>query len=578
MTSLWTSTTMTSNLSVSTQEPKARDDAIWLLTTAFIIFTMQSGFGLLESGCVSSKNEVNIMAKNVADVVFGGMSYWMVGYGLSYGDGEGTNGFCGIGKFFIDPDNENMGEEFSRFVFQSSFATTATTIVSGAIAERTRYLAYMIFSFFNTFVFCIAAHWVWSEHGWLKKMGVVDIAGDGPVHLVGGAVSLIGAIMIKPRAKRFTPQDDHEMGSPSGTLLGLFVLWWGWLAFNCGSTYGISEGKWKLASRAAATTLMAGTAGGIVGSFGSYIAKKKKFLIPWIVNGVLGGLVSITASCAVTGVWEALVIGSSGAVFVLLTNELLIKLRIDDPVSAIPVHFTGGVWGLLATGIFVHKDTITNNFSARPGIVQGGSATLLGVQALAALAISAWAIGVGGLLLKVIDLTVGLRLTPENEEIGADMSEHGIRSFNSAHRIQHLSDLNSLLELVEHGLVPGIRKVSAPSSTDHTSLQTTENSTHKIDGINEQKPKRFRLHGRIWQALQHRVDKYIPHQDQNHNGMPQQRSTTFRKSHQKHRLSGEETRPDAVVSDNLTVENGNNISMISYLNNDMTEDTQAYDL
>ncbi|CAL1539214.1 unnamed protein product, partial [Lymnaea stagnalis] len=403
------------------------DDATWLLTSAFIIFTMQSGFGLLESGCVSSKNEVNIMAKNVADVVFGGMSYWMLGYGLSYGDSSGTNGFCGIGKFFIDPGDATMGVEFSRFFFQSSFATTATTIVSGSIAERTRYVAYIVFSFFNTFVFCIPAHWVWSENGWLNRMGVVDVAGDGPVHLVGGAVSLVAAIMIKPRAKRFTSEDDHEMGSPSGSLLGLFVLWWGWLAFNCGSTYGISGGKWKLASRAAATTLMAGISGGIIGTLGSFLINKKKFLIPWIINGTLGGLVSITASCAVTGVWESLVIGSIGAVLVLLTDVLLVKLHIDDPVSAIAVHFTGGVWGLLATGLFVHKDTITFNFAERPGVVQGGGFHMLGIQALAVVSITVWSVLMGGAILKAIDVTVGLRLSAEDEELGADMAEHNIR-------------------------------------------------------------------------------------------------------------------------------------------------------
>ncbi|GFS06390.1 ammonium transporter [Elysia marginata] len=223
-------TTTVSPYLLSTEESQAArdartwDDATWILTSAFIIFTMQSGFGLLESGSVSSKNEVNIMAKNVADVVFGGISYWMLGYGLSFGDGKGTNGFCGMGKFFIDPDDSVMGEEFSRFVFQSSFATTATTIVSGAVAERTKFIAYIIFSFFNTFVFCFPAHWVWASSGWLFKLGVVDVAGDGPVHLVGGVTSLVATIMIKPRRNRFTPEDDHDMGSPTGALLGLFTL------------------------------------------------------------------------------------------------------------------------------------------------------------------------------------------------------------------------------------------------------------------------------------------------------------------------------------------------------------------
>ncbi|KAK3760662.1 hypothetical protein RRG08_015767 [Elysia crispata] len=409
------------------RDARTWDDATWILTSAFIIFTMQSGFGLLESGSVSSKNEVNIMAKNVADVVFGGISYWMLGYGFSFGDGEGTNGFCGLGKFFIDPDDSVMGEEFSRFVFQSSFATTATTIVSGAVAERTRFIAYIIFSFFNTFVFCFPAHWVWASSGWLNKMGVVDVAGDGPVHLVGGVTSLVAAIMIKPRAKRFTPEDDHDMGSPTGALLGLFTLWWGWLAFNCGSTYGISGGKWKMAARAAATTLMSASAAGIVGFVGSYIFNKKKFYIPWIINSVLGGLVSITAICAVTGIWESLVIGSIGAVFVLLSDAALRRLHIDDPVSAVPVHGVAGIWGLLAAGFFTHKDTITEYFSDRHGLVKGGGFYLLGVQVLACVVIIVWSAVTSAIILVFIDLTVGLRVSLEEELIGSDVVEHNIQ-------------------------------------------------------------------------------------------------------------------------------------------------------
>ncbi|RUS75855.1 hypothetical protein EGW08_016376 [Elysia chlorotica] len=314
------------------------------------------------------------MAKNVADVVFGGISYWMLGYGLSFGDGEGTNGFCGVGKFFIDPDESVMGEEFARFVFQSSFATTATTIVSGAVAERTRFIAYIIFSFFNTFVFCFPAHWVWASSGWLHKMGVVDVAGDGPVHLVGGVTSLVAAIMIKPRHKRFTPEDDHDMGSPTGALLGLFTLWWGWLAFNCGSTYGISGGKWKMAASMFSSVFVilkqSATYVCVYPCFHSFIFNKRKFYIPWIINSVLGGLVSITATCAVTGIWESLVIGSVGAVFVLLSDAALRRLHIDDPVGAVSVHGVAGVWGLLAAGVFTHKDNITEYFSDRHGIVK----------------------------------------------------------------------------------------------------------------------------------------------------------------------------------------------------------------
>ena len=226
------------------------DDAVWILTCAFIIFTMQSGFGLLESGMVSRKHEINILVKNVADVLFGGLSFWMFGFALSFGDSPGTNPFVGFGKFFVDAEEDEMGHVFSQFFFQASFATTATTIVSGAMAERVKLESYCLFSFLSTIIFCLPAHWIWAQNGWLRALGVVDEAGACAVHLVGGVSGLVATVMIKPRSGRF--DDDNEipkMGSPATALLGLFMLWWGWLAFNCGSTFGVTDGKWKIAAR-----------------------------------------------------------------------------------------------------------------------------------------------------------------------------------------------------------------------------------------------------------------------------------------------------------------------------------------
>ncbi|KAL8606653.1 hypothetical protein ACOMHN_025752 [Nucella lapillus] len=402
------------------------DDATWILTSSFIIFTMQSGFGMLESGCVSHKNEVNIMMKNVADVIFGGISYWMLGYGFSFGNGTGTNGFCGLGKFFLDPtDDASMGAEYSRFVFQASFATTATTIVSGAIAERARFTSYLIFSFFNTFIYCFPAHWVWAETGWLKVLGVVDVAGDGPVHVVGGVSALIAAIVMKPRKGHFTEGNHHNMESPIGAILGLFILWWSWLAFNCGSTYGISGGKWKIASRAATNTLMAANSGGIVAFVSSYVFHRK-FLVRYVINGILSALVSITACCAVTSVKESLIIGGVGAMLTLIMDKVMDVVKIDDPVSAFAVHGVGGLWGLLATGLFAHRDTVALTFNDRDGLVRGGGFYLLGVQILEMVTITGWTLVTSFSLFKFIDLLVGLRLNPEEEEVGADFIEHNV--------------------------------------------------------------------------------------------------------------------------------------------------------
>ena len=209
------------------------DDATWILTSAFIVFTMQSGFGLLESGSVSQKNEVNIMVKNAVDVLFGGFSHWMFGYALSFGMDEGTNGFFGVGHFFVDStgDGDDLGRLFSHFFFHTSFATTATTIVSGAMAERTKLEAYVVFSFVNTLVYCFPAHWMWSHVGWLRMLGATDVAGASTVHLVGGTTGLVATLMLGPRTKRFddgsgtTHVEVRNMSSPTNALFGMFMLW-----------------------------------------------------------------------------------------------------------------------------------------------------------------------------------------------------------------------------------------------------------------------------------------------------------------------------------------------------------------
>lgn len=232
------------------------DDATWILTSAFIIFTMQSGFGLLEAGMVSKKNETNIMVKNAVDVIYGGFAYWLFGFGFSFGRDEGTTAFNGFGKFLTDADDDEMGHVFAKYFFHLSFATTATTIVSGAMAERVELKAYILFSFINTLTYCFPAHWMWEPKGWLYELDAVDVAGCGPVHLVGGFSGLVATLYLKPRLGKFDENNrprPNPMASPTNVMLGTFMLWWGWLGFNCGSTFGITGGKWKLASRSANT-------------------------------------------------------------------------------------------------------------------------------------------------------------------------------------------------------------------------------------------------------------------------------------------------------------------------------------
>ncbi|KAK6179626.1 hypothetical protein SNE40_011941 [Patella caerulea] len=410
--------------------PITWDDATWILTSSFIIFTMQSGFGLLEAGAVAGKNEVNIMMKNVVDVVFGGITYWMFGYGFSFGEEKGSNAFTGVGSFFVDADGDDMGIIYSTFVFQLSFATTATTVVSGAMAERTKFSAYIIFSVFNTVVYCFPAHWVWGNNGFLRELGVVDFAGSGVVHLVGGASALVAAAYLKPRMGRFDKdRKSFAMNNPAGAIVGMFMLWWGWLAFNCGSTFGISGGKWKLAAKAAVTTLISSFAGGMVGILLSVIIYKKKYSVEYMINSILGALVAITASCAIVRPWESLIIGAIGAVVSLGGNKLVETCKVDDPVGAVGVHGTAGIWGLLAVGIFAAPDPQEQITQGRAGLIHGGGFYLLGVQCLCSVCEIAWSGLVTIFILFVIDRLVGLRMSREDEMLGADLTEHEVGSW-----------------------------------------------------------------------------------------------------------------------------------------------------
>ncbi|XP_068244370.1 putative ammonium transporter 3 isoform X2 [Palaemon carinicauda] len=407
------------------------NDASWVLTSTFIIFTMQSGFGLLESGAVSMKNEANIMVKNVVDVVLGGFTYWLFGYSLSFGESEWTNPFCGWGNFAINPSEEDMGEIYTTFFFQLSFATTATTIVSGAVAERFNFVAYVLFSAVNTVVYCVPAGWLWGNHGFLYKLGVIDIAGSCGVHLCGGASALVASRMVGPRIGRYdNGEDPLPMGCPTNAILGMFMLWWGWLGFNCGSTFGITEEKWKYAARTAVTTLQASIGGGLAGMSISWY-KNHRLEIGDVVNSVLGALVSVTAGCALFTSWEALFVGLVGGTIAVMAMPLFDKLHIDDPVGATSVHGLCGMWAMIAIGLFVKADGILKMTNGNSGLFRGGGFYLLGIQTLACLCIIVWSMISTFTILKVIDkFAVGIRMSEWEELVGADFAEHGIRRRN----------------------------------------------------------------------------------------------------------------------------------------------------
>ena len=394
------------------------DNATWVLNSAFVIITMQSGFGLLESGTVTQKNSINIMMKNLCDIIFGGIIYWIFGYGLIFGDDYGENGFTGIGKFFFDADiTVKGGWEFSRYFFQLTFATTATTIVSGALAERLRFSAYCFFSCFNTIIYCITAHWIFNNNGWLKKLGVIDFAGAGPVHLLGGVTSFIGTLMVGKRIDK-----NYQPSSLNNILLGLFLLWWGWLGFNCGSSFGITGKKWIYVAKAASTTINSSIAGGLTG-FYYCVIKKIKYDIILIVNAILSSLVAITPCCIHIDNWVAYLIGfTSALISTLFNNKIKNNKYIDDPLGCIGTHGISSIWGLICTGLFV-KENYDNNYK---GLIYSGSFNLLLIELLEIISIITWVSITSYISFFIVDKIIGLRLTQEEEKLGNDFLDHGI--------------------------------------------------------------------------------------------------------------------------------------------------------
>ncbi|KAJ8704498.1 hypothetical protein PYW07_011686 [Mythimna separata] len=349
---------------------------------------------------------------------------------MSFGEGTYSNPFIGVGDFLLDPPvgDALMGPVFASFLFQLSFATTATTIVSGAMAERCNFKAYCLFSLLNTIVYCVPAGWVWGSHGFLNKLGAVDIAGSGPVHLIGGASAFASALMLGPRLGRYAHGiAPLPMGNPVNAVMGTFVLWWGWLAFNSGSTYGVSGAKWQYAARAAVMTMMGSFGGGCFGLLFTLIKNKGKAEVMELINSVLGSLVSITAGCFLYRAWESILIGLIGAAIASGTSPLFDMMGVDDPVGASAVHGACGLWGVIAVGLFADNPIPMETTNGRSGLFKGGGWYLLGVQTLTGVCLMTWGILVTITLLWCIDKIMPIRMDPYTELLGADITEHRIR-------------------------------------------------------------------------------------------------------------------------------------------------------
>lgn len=399
-------------------------DTMWVLIAAFLVFFMQAGFGMVEAGFIRAKNTTNILTKNFLDFCMASIAFFLFGYAFMFGGG---NGFIGSTGFFL------MGAEsgadiplFAFWLFQAAFCGAAATIVAGGMAERMKFPAYLIYSFLiSALIYPIVGHWVWGG-GWLANLGFADFAGSTVVHTTGGIAALIGTIILKPRTGKYradgTPNMIAGHNIPLASL-GVFILWFGWFGFNPGSTLGVGDGS--LIARVAINTNLAAASGGIVAMAVIWIQTRKADL-SIAMNGALAGLVAVTAPCAFVDPWAAIVIGIVGGILVVFGTELLDKVRVDDPVGAVPVHGLNGIWGTLSIGLFGQEALgLSHN-----GLFYGGGFTQLGIQLLGAVTVAAFVLVGMGIIFKLIDMTIGLRVSIDEEYRGLDIGEHGMQSYS----------------------------------------------------------------------------------------------------------------------------------------------------
>lgn len=383
-------------------------DAIWILLSASLVFFMQAGFALLESGSSRAKNAINVMMKNYVDVCIGSILFWAIGFGLMFGNN--TTGFFGTTGFSL---MSGSNWDFTFLLFQTMFAATAVTICSGAMAERTKYSAYIIaVCVIVTFIYPVFGSWVWSGayggSGWLADLGFIDFAGSTVVHSVGAWCALAGVIVVGSRTGRFD-MVGKARSIPGHNLslvaLGGFILWLGWFGFNGGSTLSASGNIGQILLN----THLAGAAGAVGAIYYSKITSKP-ILLSTTVNGSIAGLVGITAGCATMSPPFAIMTGFIAGLISVAGSQLLLRWRLDDVVSAIPVHGFAGVWGTLAAGLFFTDDLFNPE--------------RVGIQMIGIIAAFVWAFPVSFLLFFVIRKTIGLRSSKEHEQLGLDCTEH----------------------------------------------------------------------------------------------------------------------------------------------------------
>ena len=411
---------------------------IWVVLAAILVMFMQAGFAFLEAGLTRMKNVGHVAAKNVLVLGIASVVYYLVGFGIAFGDG-GNGLFGGAG---FAPDAETLlaigAEPFSWFgtvpaagayMFQVVFAAVALAIVWGAMAERTRLWVYFAFGIVFTLIYSVVSHWVWHPDGWLFAKGMQDFAGSTVVHYQGALAALAGALLLGPRIGKFGGDGranaipGHNMAF---TTLGVIILWFGWFGFNAGSTLGVQTGdKLGYFAYVALTTNVAAAAGGLGGVIVSWLVIKKPDL-SMTLNGVVAALVAVTAACGFVAPWAAIVIGFVAGAIAVVGVLAVERARIDDPIGAVAVHGMAGVWGTLATGIFAVPALAENLATGTGGLWYTGSFAQLGTQALGLLAVGAFTFTASFGALWVMKVTVGIRVEPEVERAGLDVSEHGM--------------------------------------------------------------------------------------------------------------------------------------------------------
>lgn len=410
---------------ISIAELKQGLDTLWVLIAAFLVFFMQAGFGMVEAGFIRAKNTCNILTKNFLDFCMATLGFFLVGYALMFGNG---NSFCGTSGWALAGLSETTPNGipiFAFWLFQAAFCGAAATIVAGGMAERMKFSAYLIYSFvISALIYPIIGHWIWGG-GWLSKMGFFDFAGSTVVHTVGGMAALIGTIILRPREGKYAI-DGKPNAIPAHSIplasLGVFILWFGWFGFNAGSTLTVGDGF--AIGRVAANTNIAAALGGIA----AILTAWKRFGKPDLsmaMNGALAGLVAVTAPCACIDPWAAGVIGIVAGIICVLGVEFLDKLRIDDPVGAVPVHGMCGIWGTIAVGIFGKKALGLPN----DGFIYSGNPMQLGIQLVGSVSAIIFVLVTMGLLFKLIDMVIGLRVHREEELRGLDIGEHGMEAY-----------------------------------------------------------------------------------------------------------------------------------------------------